>query len=183
MSRVHDGPEPSDSPGLAAYQEMTERSANQFAHRWAMIMKAHQIDEIHVIYGAGEDDGGIEETRFFRRVKGELAPCEPPPGLIRQRGSGRFTWTESALDEFMYDVMQARGFFNQNEGCQGVIRWMIDKDMFIHDHQVNEYGDGGAIANPEDPEEDQYRETVYVPQEVETYYGVDDLVGRVGSST
>lgn len=180
MSRVHEGPTPSDSPELAEYKEQCERSVNQTFHRWALILKAHGIDEVHVIYAAGEDDGGIEDTQFFRRVKDELAPCEPPPGMFTTHRSGTYEWTESALDSFMYDIMQARGFFNQNEGCQGVIRWAIDKDTLIHDHQMNNYGSEGEIANPDEPEEDQYRETTYVPQEVETYYGIDDIERKIG---
>lgn len=174
MSRVHDGPEPSDSPELARYLEETETSANQWMHRWTLIMKAHKIDEVHVIYGAGEDDGGIEEVEFFRRVRGKLAPVEKPPLPSKTYPYG----VTCEFESFMYDLMQARGFFNQNEGCQGIIRWSIDKDMLIHDHQTNEYGETERTGEEGQDGEDE-RETTYIPQPVETYYGVDDIERRL----
>lgn len=179
MGRVHEGPEPSDSPELSEYKEQCKVSVNQLAHRWTLVLKAQKIDEVHVIYGAGEDDGGIEEVKYFRREAGTLVQIDEPPELTKTAGYGNSTWKGSVIEGFMYNLMQARGFFNQNEGCQGVIRWSIENDTLIHDHVVNSYGEGDEIANPGDPEEDQYTETTYIPGEVETYYGVDDVAYRV----
>lgn len=186
MSRVHEGPEPSSSPELAAYQEQCAESVNHHLAKMCMILKAASIDEVHVIYGAGEDDGGIEEVKFFRRINDALSPVEPPqlPGTTHTQFN--HSWTETELEQFCYNLMQARGYFNQNEGCQGIIRWLIAEDMMIHDHQTNAYGEGDEVEDSWTDSKgvthtEKHRETLYIPNDVETYYGIDDIADRLRS--
>lgn len=144
-----DGPEPSDSPELAEYKRVVGESVNARFAEQTLVLRAEEVVEVHVIYGAGNDDGGIEEVRYFKRDSaGELSPQE----------TAVLEALDKQIEELMYGIMDSRGFSNHNEGCQGVIRWMVDEDMLIHDHQYNEYNDDG--------------ETEYVPQPVETYWGL-----------
>lgn len=176
MVRVHDGLEPSDSPGLAKYKEQCQESVNHRLAKLCLILKATRIDEVRVIYWAAEDDGGIEEVKFFRRRKdGKLVGVKDQPLLpkITKRWG-----VENEFEGIMYDIMQARGFFKPNEGCRGVIRWMIDKDMIIHDHQSNTYGKGKETGDEwidDDGTAYKERETLYIPGKVETFYGIDDV--------
>lgn len=181
MGRVHDGPELSDSPELSEYKAKAAESVNQHLAEFCLVLKAAHIDEVHVIYGAGEDDGGIEEINFFRRVKGKLVATTAPD--IPKRYDAQLG--ENAFDDMMYNIMQARGYFDQNEGCQGTIRWQIDRDVMIHDHQTNSYGEGeetGEEWTDTDGTTHKEKETLYIPEPVETYYGIDDLVSYRGNT-
>lgn len=177
--RVHEGPEPSDSPELSVYRERAKQSINQFASEFTLKLKAHNVAQVRVVYGAGEDDGGIESITYYQRAPtGELVAMEEPPLRGIKRGTGVWEWIEDPLEGFMYNLMTHRGYFNQNEGCQGIIRWDIENDTIIHDHQSNVYGEGeetGEEWKAVDGTVHKEYKTLYIPLEVETYYGVDDI--------
>ena len=118
-----------NSPELAAYKAKSAQSVNAWLSEWVLLLKAHDVHQVKVMYSAGGDSGQIDDIAFYT---GQLATDDAP----RKRFEFSQT-TTAAFKSFAYDILEARGWEVNNEGSQGSFLWDLDMDTMVHEHGTN----------------------------------------------
>jgi hypothetical protein len=85
------------------------------------------VARVHVTYSGGGDSGQVDSVEFYTE-NGVNDPVPNPFGsaLIEKR-----------FEDFIYDVLDHRGWDYNNEGCQGSMDWDLEEDTFTHHHEIN----------------------------------------------
>jgi hypothetical protein len=135
-----------NSPELAAYKEAAKASVNTWLTEWCLLFKAAYVSRVRMSYSGGSDDGQIDEVTFAKLVDGKHEDFEPE--IMKA--------TLEKFEEFLYELITARGADFNNDGCQGYLTWDIEADTLEHNHGTN-----------------------YTSVEENEYEGCDDLIDSI----
>jgi hypothetical protein len=118
-----------NSPELAAYFAKSAQSVNAWLSEWVLLLKAHNVRRVKVMYSAGGDSGQIDDVSFYTE---QLATDSEPWRQFE------FPQTvTAAFESFAYDILETRGWEVNNEGSQGSFLWDLDMDTLVHNHGTN----------------------------------------------
>ena len=87
-------------------------------------MRAVNVHRVNVFYDGVGDSGGIERISFL-----DMQGKEMDPANVAEHNS--------ALEEFFYDLLEARfGGWENNDGAFGDFYWDLKTDKLKHEHHA-----------------------------------------------
>lgn len=158
-----------DSPELAAYIKGGKESVNAWLARYTLLLISYDVKRVEISYAGSGDSGQIDSIMFFGELLGEegVASTDSYPycgdGRRRRMISGPLGSLTAQFEQFLYNLLDRRGWEVNNEGSQGTIIWDLEADSFDHHHEtnvtsveVNEFEDIEDIRNALDPDAPRY---------------------------
>lgn len=114
-----------NSPELEEYIKKGKDSVNAWLAKYTLLLIGSGVERVRVEYSGQGDSGQIDSVACYDHGGGIV---DNPFGSAN---------VEKQFEEFLYNVLDVRGWEVNNEGSQGTIDWSLIKDEFVHHHEEN----------------------------------------------
>lgn len=115
-----------NSPELDAYIKKGKDSVNAWLAKYTLLLIGSKVARVRIEYSGQGDSGQVDDITCFNAKGGEVKDPFGSPIVAEQ------------FEDFIYDVLDVRGWEVNNVGSQGYMDWDLGKDLFTHHHEENE---------------------------------------------
>lgn len=136
-----------NSPELEAYTKKGKDSVNAWLAKYTLLLIGSGVATVKVEYSGQGDSGQIDDVSCFDAKGHRVDDPFGSPTVAKQ------------FEDFLYDVLDVRGWDVNNEGSQGNMEWDLKADEFTHHHETNvtqvevaEYEDASDLIGRVDPD-------------------------------